>query len=154
MPCLNEAETLETCIRKAQRALKKENLAGEVIVADNGSTDGSIVIAERLGAKVVHVQERGYGSALRGGIGAASGKYIVMGDADDSYDFGHIPRFLERLRQGADFVMGNRFQGGIQAGAMPWLHRYLGNPVLSALGRLFFRSPLSDFHCGLRAFTR
>jgi len=150
MPCLNEAETLETCIRKAQRALKKENLAGEVIVADNGSTDGSIVIAERLGAKVVHVQERGYGSALRGGIGAASGKYIVMADADDSYDFGHIPRFLEQLREGADLVMGNRFRGGIEKDAMPPLHKYLGNPLLTGIGRLFFHSPVGDFYCGIR----
>src|SRR4029077_11106044 len=154
MPCLNEAETLETCIRKAQKALREANISGEVVIADNGSTDGSIEIAERLGARVVHVKAKGYGNALMGGIAAAAGKYILMGDADDSYDFGHIPRFLDQLRQGADFVMGNRFQGGIQPGAMPWLHRYLGNPVLSALGRLFFRSPLSDFHCGLRAFTK
>ena len=119
MPCLNEAETLETCINKAQRALQKDSLAGEVIVADNGSTDGSIEIAERLGARVVQVPARGYGSALMGGIGAASGKYIVMGDADDSYDFGHIPRFLEHLREGADLVMGNRFRGGIERSGDP-----------------------------------
>jgi len=154
MPCLNEAETLEICIREAQQGLRDAQVSGEIIIADNGSTDGSIEIAERLGARVVHVKAKGYGNALMGGIAAAAGKHILMGDADDSYDFGHIPRFLDQLRQGADFVMGNRFQGGIQPGAMPWLHRYLGNPVLSALGRLFFRSPLSDFHCGLRAFTK
>ncbi len=140
MPCLNEAETLETCIRKAQQAMRNENIAGEVIVADNGSTDGSIEIAERLGARVAHVKARGYGNALMGGIAAARGKYIVMGDADDSYDFGHIPRFLEQMRKGADLVMGNRFRGGIQNDAMPPLHRYFGNPALSWLGRLFFRS--------------
>jgi glycosyltransferase involved in cell wall biosynthesis len=154
MPCLNEAETLETCIRKAQTALQQSNIAGEIIVADNGSSDGSVEIAERLGAHVVHVKERGYGSALMGGIAAARGKYVVMGDADDSYDFGHIARFLEPLRKGADLVMGNRFRGGIESGAMPALHRYLGNPGLSSLGRLFFRSPFGDFHCGLRAFSK
>jgi len=154
MPCLNEAETLEACIREAQQALRDAQVSAEIIIADNGSTDGSLAIAERLGARVVHVKAKGYGNALMGGIAAASGKYVVMGDADDSYDFGDIPRFLKQLREGADFVMGNRFQGGIQPGAMPWLHRYLGNPVLSALGRLFFRSPFSDFHCGLRAFTK
>lgn len=154
MPCLNEAETLEACIREAQQALRDAQVSAEIIIADNGSTDGSLAIAERLGARVVHVKAKGYGNALMGGIAAASGKYVVMGDADDSYDFGDIPRFLKQLREGADFVMGNRFQGGIQPGAMPWLHRYLGNPILSALGRLFFRSPFSDFHCGLRAFTK
>jgi glycosyltransferase involved in cell wall biosynthesis len=154
MPCLNEAETLEACIREAQQALRDAQVSAEIIIADNGSTDGSLAIAERLGARVVHVKAKGYGNALMGGIAAASGKYVVMGDADDSYDFGDIPRFLKQLREGADFVMGNRFQGGIQPGAMPWLHRYLGNPVLSALGRLFFRSPFSDFHCGLRAFAK
>ena len=154
MPCLNEAETLESCIRKAQRALKDANISGEVLIADNGSTDGSIEIAERLGARVVHVKAKGYGSALMGGIAAASGKYLLMGDADDSYDFGHIPRFVEKLRGGADLVMGNRFRGGIEPGAMPFLHRYLGNPVLSRVGRLFFKSPFRDFHCGLRAFSK
>ncbi len=154
MPCLNEAETLEACIRKAQRALREGNIAGEIIVADNGSSDGSMEIAERLGARVVRVKERGYGNALMGGIAAASGKYIVMGDADDSYDFGHIARFLEPLRQGAELVMGNRFRGGIQKDAMPLLHRYFGNPALTRLGRLFFRSPAGDFYCGLRGFRK
>jgi len=131
MPCLNEAETLETCIVKAQRALREANIAGEVVIADNGSTNGSVEIAERLGARVVNVRAKGYGNALMGGVAVASGKYVVMGDADDSYDFGHIPRFVEQLRKGADVVMGNRFRGGIEPGAMPFLHRYLGNPVLS-----------------------
>jgi glycosyltransferase involved in cell wall biosynthesis len=154
MPCLNEAETLETCIRKAQRALQEAGIAGEVLIADNGSSDGSIEIAERMGARVVRVKDRGYGSALMGGISAARGKYIVMGDADDSYDFGHIARFLEPLRKGADLVMGNRFRGGIQQSAMPPLHRYFGNPALTRLGRLFFRSPVGDFYCGLRGFRK
>jgi glycosyltransferase involved in cell wall biosynthesis len=154
MPCLNEAETLETCIRKAQRALEQQNLAGEIVVADNGSTDGSIAIAERLGARVVHVRARGYGNALMGGIAAASGKYVVMGDADDSYDFSHIPRFLEKLREGADLVMGNRFRGGIEKDAMPLLHQYFGNPLLTRIGRLFFHSPVGDFYCGIRGFRK
>ena len=154
MPCLNEAETLETCLRKAKHGLIDGNIAGEIIVADNGSSDGSIEIAERLGARVAHVQDKGYGSTLMGGIAAARGKYILMGDADDSYDFGHIPRFVEKLREGADLVIGNRFRGGIQKGAMPPLHRYLGNPVLTRIGRLFFHSPVGDFHCGLRAFRK
>lgn len=154
MPCLNEAETLGICIGKAQRALREANVAGEIVVADNGSSDGSVEIAERLGARVVHVKARGYGNALMGGIAAASGKYIVMGDADDSYNFGHVLRFLEPLRQGADLVMGNRFRGGIQKAAMPPLHRYFGNPALTWLGRLFFRSPVGDFYCGLRGFRK
>jgi glycosyltransferase involved in cell wall biosynthesis len=154
MPCLNEAETLEACIRKAQRALEKEHLAGEIIVADNGSSDGSIAIAERLGAKVIHVQAQGYGNALMGGIAAASGKYIVMGDSDDSYDFGQIPSFVAALREGADLAMGNRFRGGIEKNAMPALHRYFGNPLLSRVGRLFFRSPVGDFYCGIRGFRK
>jgi glycosyltransferase involved in cell wall biosynthesis len=154
MPCLDEVETLERCIRKAQRALRDANIAGEVIIADNGSTDGSVEIAEKMGARVVNVRAKGYGNALMGGIGAARGKYVVMGDADDSYDFGHIPRFVERLRQGADVVMGNRFRGGIQKDAMPVLHRYVGNPLLSRIGRLFFHSPVGDFYCGLRGFRK
>jgi glycosyltransferase involved in cell wall biosynthesis len=154
MPCLNEAETLETCIVKAQRALREANIAGEVVIADNGSTDGSVEIAERLGARVVNVRAKGYGNALMGGIAVAAGKYVVMGDADDSYDFGHVPRFVEQLRKGADVVMGNRFRGGIQKSAMPALHRYFGNPGLTRLGRLFFRSPVGDFYCGLRGFRK
>jgi len=134
--------------------MRDNQINGEVLVSDNGSTDDSINIAVRLGARVVHVEEKGYGSALMGGITAARGKYVLMGDADCSYDFGHIPRFLNKLREGYDLVMGNRFQGGVQPGAMPALHRYLGNPVLSSIGRLFFHSPCGDFHCGLRAFNR
>jgi hypothetical protein len=152
MPCLNEAETLAACIEKAQAFLARAGVAGEVLVADNGSSDGSPAIARGLGARVVDVAARGYGAALLGGIAAARGRYVVMGDADDSYDFSRLEPFLERLRAGAGLVMGNRFRGGIAPGAMPLLHRYLGNPVLSALGRMFFRIPVGDFHCGLRAF--
>jgi hypothetical protein len=154
MPCLNEAETLATCIEKARRFLDAHGVAGEIIVADNGSTDGSQEIARRLGARVVDVPERGYGSALHGGITAARGRYVILGDSDDSYDFSDLGAFLERLRAGDALVMGNRFEGRILPGAMPLLHRYLGNPVLSALGRLFFHSPVGDFHCGLRAVSR
>ena len=154
MPCLNEAETLEVCIAKARRALSELNIAGEIIVADNGSTDGSQAMAERMGARVVNVEAKGYGSALMGGITAASGKFIIMGDADDSYDFGELGPFVEKMRAGYDLVMGNRFKGGIEPGAMPALHRYLGNPVLTAVGRLFFHSPAGDFHCGLRGFRK
>jgi hypothetical protein len=154
MQCLNEAETLETCIKKAQRALREHQIAGEIIIADNGSTDNSCEIAHRLGTRVVNVEKKGYGSALIGGIAAARGKYVVMGDADDSYDFAHIPRFLEKLREGFDLVVGNRFEGGIATKAMPPLHRYLGNPALSWFGRLFFHSPTGDIYCGLRAFNR
>lgn len=154
MPCLNEAETLGTCIRKARQALESAEIRGEVIVADNGSRDGSQAIAEQLGARVVPVSARGYGSALMGGIAAAHGKYVVMGDADDSYDFGHVPRFVEELRKGPDLVMGNRFRGGIQPGAMPPLHRYFGNPLLTRLGRLFFGGSSGDFYCGLRGFRK
>lgn len=152
MPCLNEAETLGACIAKARAYLERSGVAGEVLIADNGSSDGSIEIAERAGARVVREQRKGYGSALRAGINAAHGRYIVMGDADDSYDFTALDPFLEALRGGADLVMGNRFKGGIAPNAMPALHRYLGNPVLTGIGRLFFRSPIGDFHCGLRGF--
>ena len=154
MPCLNEAETLRTCIEKALAAIEDSGVEGEVIIADNGSTDGSQAIAAEAGARVVAVPEKGYGSALRGGIQAARGRYIVMGDADDSYNFGDLPHFLDKLRKGNDLVMGNRFRGGIEAGAMPPLHRYLGNPVLTGIGRLLFGSPVGDFHCGLRAFSK
>ena len=154
LPCLNEAETLEACVRKAQDTMRAEGIRGEVIVADNGSSDGSIEIGERLGARVVPIAAKGYGNALMGGIAAARGRYVLMGDPDGSYDFRHIPRFVAELRKGAELVMGNRFKGGIQPGAMPALHQYLGNPVLSGLGRLFFHSPFGDFHCGLRAFSK
>lgn len=154
MPCLNESKTLENCIRKAQSAMQRLGVGGEVIVADNGSTDGSQEIAERSGARIVAVTDRGYGSALRGGIAAARGRYVIMGDADESYDFTQLGPFVEKLRQGYDLVMGNRFQGGIEPGAMPVLHRRFGNPLLSGLGRLFFRSPCGDFHCGLRGFRK
>ncbi|TRU31235.1 MAG: glycosyltransferase family 2 protein [Microcystis aeruginosa Ma_MB_F_20061100_S20] len=154
MPCLNEAETLATCIGKARDYLEQHKIAGEVLIADNGSSDGSQEIATNSGARVVPILERGYGSALRGGIAAAKGQYIIMGDADDSYDFTNLSPFLEKLRQGYDLVMGNRFQGGIKPGAMPVLHKHLGNPVLTWLGRLFFGSPCGDFHCGLRGFSK
>ena len=154
LPCLNERETVATCVTKAAAALKHAGIAGEVIVADNGSTDGSIGLAESAGARVVHVSQRGYGNALRGGIQAARGAFVLMADSDDSYDFSHIPRFVEQLRNGSELVMGNRFMGGIRQGAMPVLHRYLGNPVLTAIGRLFFHSPSRDFHCGIRAFRK
>lgn len=154
MPCLDEAETIGVCIRKAGHFLQTQGVAGEVLVADNGSTDGSSEIAAGLGARVIRVTERGYGSALHAGITSARGRFIVMGDADDSYDFAHLERFLAALRGGADLVMGNRFQGGIRPGAMPPLHRFLGNPVLSGIGRLFFGAPVGDFHCGLRGFSR
>ena len=154
MPCLNEAETIEICIRKAQASLEDNDIRGEVVIADNGSTDGSQAIAEKLGARVVPVDVKGYGAALRGGITAARGKYVIMGDADDSYDFSNLAPLIEKLREGFDLVMGNRFKGGIQPGAMPPLHRYLGNPVLTGIGRLFFHSPAGDFHCGLRGFSK
>ena len=154
MPCLNEAETLAACIRKAQQGLADLDVAGEIVIADNGSTDGSPEIAASMGARVIHVAEKGYGSALLGGIKAARGRYIIMGDADDSYDFTNLAPFLENLRAGYDLVMGNRFRGGIEPQAMPALHRYLGNPVLTGIGRLFFNSPCGDFHCGLRGFNK
>lgn len=154
LPCLNEAETLAVCVRKARDSLERLGVVGEVIVADNGSTDGSQDIARRNGARVVQVERRGYGAALAGGIDAARGRYVLMADADDSYALDDLEGFLTELRGGADLVMGNRFLGGIEPGAMPFLHRYLGNPVLSRLGRLFFGVPVSDFHCGIRAFRR
>ena len=154
MPCLNEAETLATCIVKARSFLDRTGIAGEIVIADNGSTDGSRDIATANGARVVPVDERGYGVALAGGIAAARGRFVIMGDADDSYDFSKLDAFVAALRDGADLVMGNRFLGGIAPGAMPWHHRYIGNPVLSAVGRLFFHTPIRDFHCGLRGFSR
>ncbi|MFP4526920.1 MAG: glycosyltransferase family 2 protein [Candidatus Kapaibacterium sp.] len=154
MPCLNEAETLGICISKAMNFMKEHKIHGEVVIGDNGSTDGSQEIARNLGARVVNVPARGYGNALIGGIAAARGKYIIMGDSDDSYDFTALMPFVEKLREGHDLVMGNRFKGGIKPGAMPPLHRYLGNPVLSFIGRLFFSSRIGDFHCGLRGFTK
>jgi hypothetical protein len=154
MPCLNEAETLAVCIQKARKAIRDLNLEGEVVIADNGSTDGSQDIAVREGARLVHVPVRGYGAALIAGIKSARGKYVLMADADDSYHFEHLGRFVAALDAGSDLVMGNRFKGTIEPGAMPFLHKYLGNPVLSWLGRLFFQVPVGDFHCGIRAFRK
>ena len=154
MPCLNEAETLAVCIRKAQRFIQDSGISGEVVIADNGSTDGSRQIANALGARIEAVEARGYGAALIGGIAAARGTYVIMGDADDSYDFLSLQPFVDALRAGGELVMGDRFLGGIATGAMPPLHRYLGNPVLSFLGRLLFDNKISDFHCGLRGFRR
>jgi glycosyltransferase involved in cell wall biosynthesis len=154
IPCLNEANSLAFCVDKAVNAFSAAGLSGEVIVADNGSTDGSIQIAEEHGARVVHVPERGYGAALRAGIAGARGPYIIMGDADDSYDFTDVPRFVESLRKGNDIVMGNRFRGGIKPGAMPPLHKYFGNPGLTALLNLFFHVGIGDSYCGMRGFTR
>ena len=154
MPCLNEAETIEACVRKAMAFLQSSGIDGEVLIADNGSTDGSQSLATAAGARVVAVAEKGYGAALIGGIADARGRYVIMGDADDSYDFSDLMPFVKRVRDGTDLVMGNRFRGGIEPGAMPFLHRYLGNPVLSVLGRMFFRIPIRDFHCGLRGFNR
>jgi glycosyltransferase involved in cell wall biosynthesis len=154
IPCLNEANSIGICVSKAKATFGAAGLRGEVIVADNGSTDGSIEIAEKLGARVVRVEVRGYGSALRAGIAAARGAFIVMGDADDSYDFGDVPRFVEKWRQGNDVVMGNRFRGEIKRGAMPWHHKYVGNPALSSLLNLFFHTGIGDSHCGMRGFTK
>jgi glycosyltransferase involved in cell wall biosynthesis len=157
MPCLDEAETLGTCIRKVQSVFAEHGIAGEVVVADNGSSDGSQEIATALGARVVHVARRGYGSALAGGIAAARGTYVIMGDADDSYDFLEIPAFLERLRQGYDLVQGCRLESGgghVMPGAMPFLHRWWGNPMFSALARGWFGAPVHDVYCGLRGFSR
>lgn len=154
MPCLNEAETLAVCIDKAHAYLRASGVSGEVLIADNGSGDGSQAIAVAHGARVVEIATKGYGSALIGGITAAQGKYVVMGDADDSYDFSSLDAFMDRLRAGDELVMGNRFRGGIEPGAMPPLHKYVGNPVLSTIGRMLFRSSIRDFHCGLRGFNR
>jgi glycosyltransferase involved in cell wall biosynthesis len=154
MPCLNEAETVAQCVTKARRCLDRLGAEGEIVVADNGSNDGSQELAQRAGARVVPVSVRGYGAALFAGTYASRGRYIVMGDADDSYDFGRLDAFLERLRAGADLVMGNRFLGGIRPGAMPWKNRFLGNPVLSGIGRLLFNCPVRDLHCGLRGFSK
>lgn len=154
MPCLNEAETLAICIDKARAFLWRTGIRGEIVIADNGSDDGSQGIARSHDARVVAVPTRGYGAALIAGIAAARGRYVIMGDSDNSYDFANLDSFVEKLREGYDVVMGNRFRGGIAEAAMPPLHRYLGNPVLSFVGRLFFRSPIGDFHCGLRGFSR
>lgn len=157
MPCLNEAETLAVCIRKAHEGLREAHVIGEVLIADNGSTDGSQEIAIREGARVVAVERKGYGNALRGGIEAAKGRWIIIGDSDDSYDFSRISGFVRNLRNGDDLVMGCRLPSGggtIAPGAMPWKNRWIGNPILSFIGRLFFRCPAHDFHCGLRGFTK
>jgi len=154
IPCLNEANSIGICVEKAQKAFADAGLRGEVVVADNGSTDGSIEIAEKRGARVIPVAQRGYGSALKAGIRAARGAFIIMGDADDSYDFGEVPRFVGEWRKGSEVVMGNRFAGEIKPGAMPWHHKYIGNPGLTALLNLFFHSGIGDSHCGMRGFTR
>jgi glycosyltransferase involved in cell wall biosynthesis len=154
MPCLNEVETVAVCVQKARGFLERTGIVGEVLVADNGSTDGSVELARRVGARVVHVAQKGYGSALLGGIRAARGRFVIMADSDDSYDFSQLDLFVERLRAQNHLVMGHRFRGGIRSGAMPLLHRYLGNPLLSFAGRLFFSSRVGDFHCGLRGVDR
>src|SRR3984957_11233902 len=157
MPCLNEAETIAQCIEKARRGIERAGVPGEILIADNGSTDGSQAIAEKLGARVVPVKEKGYGNALRGGIAAAKGRWILMGDADDSYDFSQADRFVKKFQEGYDLVMGCRLPiggGTIMPGAMPWKNRWIGNPVLSFIGRFFFKCPAHDFHCGLRGYTR
>src|SRR5688572_16286112 len=154
MPCLNEAATIGICVRKTLDSFERMGIAGEVVVADNGSTDGSREIAEKLGARVVPVERRGYGAALTGGIAAARGRWVIMGDADDSYDFSKLEPFVQRLREGYDLVAGNRFKGGIEPGAMPWLHKWLGNPMLSFIGRRLYGTPCGDIYCGLRGFDR
>jgi glycosyltransferase involved in cell wall biosynthesis len=154
MPCLNEEATIRVCVEKAFRAINSMEISAEVLVADNGSTDQSVLIAERAGARVVRVENSGYGAAIAGGVAESKGKFILMGDADDSYNFLEIEAFVKAWKNGAEFVMGNRFLGGIEPGAMPFLHRWLGNPVLSYIGRLFFSSSFGDFHCGMRGFTR
>ena len=154
MPCLNEIKTLPTCIKKAEHYLKLNKIKGEILVADNGSSDGSQEAARKLKARIVDVKERGYGAALMGGIQAARGKYIIIGDSDASYDFSDLNPFVEKLRAGYDLVIGNRFKGGIKKGAMPFLHRYLGNPILTKIGQILFKVPIGDFHCGLRGFVK
>jgi len=154
MPCLNEARTLPNCIAKAKSYLARQRFHGEIIVADNGSTDGSREIARSLGVQVLHIERRGYGHALLAGIEAARGQFVIMGDADDSYDFALLDAFLEKLQMGSDLVVGNRFRGGIEKGAMPSLHRYFGNPLLTTIGRALYHSPIGDFNCGLRGFRR
>jgi len=154
MPCLDEAATLAICIEKAHAALQARGVEYEIIIADNGSTDGSVALAESLGARVVHETRKGYGYAYHAGIGAALGEWIVIGDSDDSYDFSDLGRFLDQLEAGYEVVVGNRFQGGIEKGAMPWLHRYIGNPLLSGLLNLMYHTGVSDAHCGMRAFTK
>jgi hypothetical protein len=154
MPCLNEANSLGVCIAKAQNAFREHAITGEVVVADNGSTDGSVEIAEGLGARVVRVQAKGYGNALMGGIAAVRGQFVIMGDADDSYDFSEVPRFVAKWREGYEVVMGNRFKGGIRPGAMPWHHKYIGNPILSGVLRVLFHTPIGDSHCGMRGFSK
>lgn len=154
LPCRNEEKTVGICVKKAKTFLTENQINGEIIVSDNGSTDNSAKIARANGAKVVNVEEKGYGNALRKGFSAARGKYIIMADSDDSYDLSNLMPFVEKLREGYDLVMGNRFKGGIQKGAMPWHHKYIGNPILSFIGKLFFTSPANDFHCGLRGFTK
>jgi glycosyltransferase involved in cell wall biosynthesis len=154
MPCLNEAETLAVCIKKAQGYLNRSGVSGEIVIGDNGSTDGSQKIATDLGARVIPIPIRGYGAALYGAITAAQGRYCIMGDSDDSYDFENLGGFVEKLRAGYDLVMGNRFKGGIKPGAMPWKNRYIGNPVLSTIGKVLFRAPAGDFHCGIRGFSK
>ena len=154
IPCLDEAATIAHVVRTARDSIERLGIAGEIVVADNGSTDGSQALAHEQGARVVRVAERGYGSALAGGIAAARGRYVIMGDADGSYDFGGLEPFVEQLRGGYDLVVGNRFRGGIESGAMPWLHRHLGNPVLPLIGRRFFGTACGDIYCGLRGFDR
>jgi glycosyltransferase involved in cell wall biosynthesis len=154
IPCLNEAKTLGSCITKAQHSLREHHIAGEVLIADNGSTDGSIELAQQLGARVVHIRTKGYGNALMGGIAAARGQFVIMGDADDTYDFGDVPRFVEKWRAGYEIVMGNRFKGGIKPGAMRWMHQYFGNPVMTAILNLMFHTGIGDAHTGMRGFTK
>lgn len=154
IPCLNEAETLDACIKKAKDFIINNNIEGEILIADNGSHDGSQQIATDNKVRIINITNKGYGAALLGGINAASGKFIIMGDADDSYDFSKVNLFLTKLREGYDLVVGNRFAGNIEPGAMPFLHQYLGNPLLSFTGRMLFNTPCKDFHCGLRGFSK